>query len=623
MSIDLKVYDNGDHTCLVWLPADGKPIPGCRGFTIRRIHNGQEDYLHGFVGFSDTDRLDPANPWKFPVQRFLWWDYFVKPGDTVQYSVVPVTGPDKDHLTRATALASPLTGEMKISGQCTPNLSAYFNKGIVASQWVSRALNQEPKGKKIKDVVAQAGDPLRNALSGLLRPQILSLLADAKKDNGKIFAALYELNDPELIPALEAFGSDCSVVLANGAFSAQKPDENADVRQRLRHESKVNVFDRMVSEGHFAHNKFVVFCDSAGKPQRVLTGSTNWTTSGLCTQANNGLIINDPAVAADFLAAWKRIQAAGNGYPAALVTPNSAATTFEVDGCKVTPWFVKTSAAQDLDFARKLINAAKEGILFLFFNPGTYQTDPHKWTLLQNILNRHQQANNPDFNPDLYIRGVVNQDIPQLTKAGAAKGQTPPDGVIDPAAPKPVTLFTNGAPQGLGHDVLVPHNIKDQFSQWEKELLGASMVNIHSKVIVLDPFGENPVVMTGSHNLGFKASNANDDNLVIIEGNAPLAAAYAINIIAIFQTYRWNSYVEMHRKDPKVWHGLVDNDQWQAGYLTGDDFAELNFWLGGKAAATPAGGPAAGPAAKAPAPPAAAKRHVAHTVATRSHAAPK
>ena len=32
-------------------------------------------------------------------------------------------------------------------------------------------------------------------------------------------------------------------------------------------------------------------------------------------------------------------------------------------------------------------------------------------------------------------------------------------------------------------------------------------VHIHSKVIVLDPFGKNPVVMTGSHNLGYKASS--------------------------------------------------------------------------------------------------------------------
>ncbi len=126
----------------------------------------------------------------------------------------------------------------------------------------------------------------------------------------------------------------------------------------------------------------------------------------------------------------------------------------------------------------------------------------------------------------------------------------------------------------------MPHNIKSQFGDWEQELLGASMVNIHSKVIVLDPLGEKPVVMTGSHNLGLKASSKNDDNLVIIEGNQPLALAYAINVIAIFDAYRWNSYVEAHRADPNVWHGLVDNDQWQSNYLQGQHLAEVDFWLG-------------------------------------------
>jgi hypothetical protein len=86
--------------------------------------------------------------------------------------------------------------------------------------------------------------------------------------------------------------------------------------------------------------------------------------------------------------------------------------------------------------------------------------------------------------------------------------------------------------------------------------------------------------MTGSHNLGFKASSKNDDNLMIIQGNAPLAAAYAANIIAIYQAYRWNAYVEEHRQDPKVWHGLVDRDDWQNDYLAGDELAELTFWMG-------------------------------------------
>jgi len=70
------------------------------------------------------------------------------------------------------------------------------------------------------------------------------------------------------------------------------------VRAQLK--GKVTVIDRIVPLGHFGHNKFVVFCDSEGTPQRVLTGSTNWTCSGLCTQANNALIVDDPGVAADF-----------------------------------------------------------------------------------------------------------------------------------------------------------------------------------------------------------------------------------------------------------------------------------------------------------------------------------
>ena len=614
MSLELKVYDNGDHTCLVWLPDDGKTIANRRGFTVRRTVNGKESFLHGAVGFTDADKLDSQNPWKFPIQRYMWWDYLVQPGDTVQYSVVPVVGPSKDQLSLDESGATPLSPAMKITGQCTPHMSGFFNKGIVAAQWVSRALAAAPKNSKIKQLVNTPGNALRNALSGLLRPQLLALLADAKKNTGKVFLALYELDDPELIPAIVALGKNCNLILANGAFKDNTPqhdDENAAVRAKLK--GKISLFNRIVKAGHFGHNKFGVFCDSAGNPQKVLTGSTNWTSSGLCTQANNSLIIDDPAVAADYLAAWNRLKDAGNDYPPALIQGNSTAKTMPVDGGNVTPWFVATSAAQDLQFARKLINAAQDGILFLMFNPGAFEQDPMQWTLLQNILERHNPSDTANYNPNLYICGVVNQQIANLTTQ-------------DPTAPKPVTLFANGAdaPQALSHDVLVPRNIKSQFHDWEKELLGESLVNIHSKVIVIDPFGPHPVVMTGSHNLGIKASSKNDDNLAIVEGNAPLAAAYAINIISIFQTYRWNGYVEAHRQDPHVWHGPVDNDQWQAGYLAGRNLAELKFWMGERSAEAPAQAAAAAAGAVAPAPPpAAVASHPIHAVSTKGLAAPR
>jgi phosphatidylserine/phosphatidylglycerophosphate/cardiolipin synthase-like enzyme len=581
MTITTKAYDNGDHACIVWLPTDHALIPNCRGFTIRRIVNDQVSYLHGFVGFSDSDTLDETAPWKFPLQRYLWWDYSVHLGDVVQYSVIPVIGPDKDHLTLDEGNASDLTDQMTITGQTSPHLSAYFNKGVVAAQWVSRALAGVPAGAKLGSLITEPENALRNALSGLLRPQLLSLLANTQQDGGEIYAAMYELNDPELIPALTALGPRCHLLLANGAFKPPTNDENADVRAKLRNE--VDLHDRMVTGSHFAHNKFVVFCDPGGNPQCVLTGSTNWTSTGLCTQANNAVLIGDPDIAADFLAEWKLLVDAGNGYPKSLATANSTSQTFTVDGASITQWFAPTTAGQDLDYARTLINAAQDGVLFLFFNPGVFKPDdqPEMWTLLQNILFRHH-VDNPNYDPALYIRGVVNQNIVNLTSSPAQNT----DSSGDSSAPAPVALYSGGdkAPLLLNQDAMIPANIKATFHEWATEILGSG-VHVHSKVVVIDPFGDKPVVMTGSHNLGYKAATQNDDNLVIIEGSRPLAVAYALNIIAILESYRWNSYVEAHRQDPKAWHGLVDSDSWQSTYLIGAGLAEIKFWLGGAPAA--------------------------------------
>ena len=37
-------------------------------------------------------------------------------------------------------------------------------------------------------------------------------------------------------------------------------------------------------------------------------------------------------------------------------------------------------------------------------------------------------------------------------------------------------------------------------------------------------------MITGSHNLGFKASYANDENMLIVQGNQALAQAYAVHV---------------------------------------------------------------------------------------------
>jgi phosphatidylserine/phosphatidylglycerophosphate/cardiolipin synthase-like enzyme len=406
------------------------------------------------------------------------------------------------------------------------------------------------------------------------------MLSKVQQDSGEIYAALYELNDPELIAALKALGPKCHLLLANGAFKPPTNDENSAVRAELK--DVVDLHDRMVTGSHFAHNKFVVFCDSGGTPQQVLTGSTNWTVTGLCTQANNSVVIDDPAVAADFLAEWKLLVEAKNGYPKVLATTNSTSQKFTVDGASITQWFAPTTGGQDLDYARTLINGARAGILFLFFNPGVFEPEdkPEKWTLLQNILFR-QHPDYSSYDPTLYVRGVVNQEIANLTNAPSQKTTSVAAAAGDPSTPAPVALYTGGnkGPLLLTPEAMIPSNIKEKFHDWDAEILGSG-VHVHSKVVVVDPFGDKPVVMTGSHNLGYKASTENDDNLVIIEGCQELAVAYALNIVAIFESYRWNSYVAAHNQDAKAWHGLIESDSWQSTYLTDSELAEINFWMG-------------------------------------------
>lgn len=51
----------------------------------------------------------------------------------------------------------------------------------------------------------------------------------------------------------------------------------------------------------------------------------------------------------------------------------------------------------------------------------------------------------------------------------------------------------------------------------------------HSKVMLIDAEGKEPVVITGSYNFTYSAQARNAENLLLLRGNAPLAHAYLAN----------------------------------------------------------------------------------------------
>ena len=96
------------------------------------------------------------------------------------------------------------------------------------------------------------------------------------------------------------------MILSNNTGDAKKAYDSANKHGRdALAASGCELISRYLPDGRsIGHNKFMVYVDAHGHAQTVLTGSTNWTASGLCTQNNNCIIVRSPELAERFLHYW-------------------------------------------------------------------------------------------------------------------------------------------------------------------------------------------------------------------------------------------------------------------------------------------------------------------------------
>lgn len=547
---------NNDVAFLAWKPK--KKIDGCLGFAVYRTDSkGEETPLPAWVGFqgeqNPTWAARTTESW--PVQKLTWRDLTAKRGETYTYRIVPLKG--KPGQLAPDAASQLVTNAVTITAN-RGSASAYFNRGILSTQSL---VHQVPKGPhgipnylRLKNRIDQPGDPLRNRLSGELREAMLELFARAKREHGHLYLALYELTDPELEQALIDGKSFVHVVLSN---TGADDGENQPARQAL-HEAGVDVTDRFVGSEHIGHNKFAVYVDRHGKAAAVWTGSTNWTDTGLCAQSNNGLWIESADLAALYLDYWQRLKDDGGDQSAAFREANDQAHAVATNDSDITLWFSPNtrlkrkpkdnpSMPNDMQAVFDAIGGAKQAILFLVFQPGS-----------PSVIERIAEAQRA--RPALFVHGAA----------------TDPGAVGDYST----HLFHRSATPA-DTDVVAAAAIDDQFGYWERELLKAgpsAHAIIHDKIVVIDPFSDDCVVITGSHNLGYRASYNNDENLLIVRKNRPLAAAYAAHVMDIYDHYRWRFMLQ--RNGTSAWSGLVRDDRWQNKYFDdGGAARELAFWM--------------------------------------------
>jgi phosphatidylserine/phosphatidylglycerophosphate/cardiolipin synthase-like enzyme len=552
-------FSNNDVAFIAW--TYDKKIDNCLGFAVYRenIKSGSKIALPAWVGFKNQTNTEwkPKDTSVWPIQKFSWRDLTAQRGGSYTYEIVPMIG-DPDNLKEddSNRLA---TNQVDL----TPgdeHIKAFFNRGILSTQYLAHQIphfsSGTPDYKVLKDRIDQPGDPLRNSLAGQIIEALSTLLNRVKNEGGECYCALYELNDPEMLTLLLST-PNLHIILSN---TGKDDGENKGARQTL-HDAGIDISDRMLKDGHIGHNKFAVYVDNNGTPQAVLSGSTNWTYTGICGQSNNAIIIESPELAKIYLDYWQSLRREGNNQSQEFRSKNNIEIApVAVEASKINIWFSPNTKIQnkpsknpkepsDFEKMDEAITNAKNAVLFLVFQPGS-----------PSIIDCVAKSQNN--NQELYVRGAA----------------TDPKAVND----YNVQLYHRSADEP--DTVVAASALKDQFASWQKELLKISPeahAIIHDKIVVIDPLSDDCTVITGSHNMGYRASFNNDENLLIIRGNKKLAQMYAIHIMDVYDHYRWRYVLEKNQGGKQAFYGLETNDKWQDKYFSFDDPArnDLRIWF--------------------------------------------
>lgn len=479
------------------------------------------------------------------------------------------------------------TNAIKVTSKRPPFRSAFTN-GILAAQWLSNVLNEDGVIEKneLIDKISDPDDPHRKYLAG----DVLPLLHELFARPGSFLLALYELEDKELEKLILDNQTRVKVILANtSANEAGEWDErNAPARQRLRAALGARLQDRMFNNNvHIGHNKFVVHVDPAGTAQAVFTGSTNWTSTGVAGQTNNALLVEDKQVAKAFLDYWQRMH--DDQLPEPNPTLSSAMgdtrqgadfraanTTLSVvplgNGVEIHTWFSpnmpqrkkptsKTKPAPvppDLQEVYRRIRMAKQAVLFLAFYPGQKGVDC--------MIGEAIDVGRKDS--ELIVVGAVSS--PQAMPNYVAKKTDKETDEVLVEGDSPAT-FEEANVAIVRAARIDEKTLLGDLGVEQLTAKGGIGAIIHDKIVVIDPLSPDCAVILGSHNLGFKASYSNDENMVIVTGHQELAMAYAVHVLDVYDHYRFRAIEnDLKKKGKKGWSGFLDvNDKWQDHYVDG------------------------------------------------------
>ncbi len=510
-----------------------KARAGCLGFAVhRRDHaGGKGAWLSAFKTFRSVVPVPGSDAIYLtvdhPIQSFSWGDYTVEPGHHYTYRIVPRYG------TGATLSDHPgveATIDIVTGDPAEGIHGVYFNRGVAASQAYQKEFGLPPD---------QLSDHERKAalawLSRGLDEALLAFIAQASSGRFAIRAAFYEFTQPDVLAAFakaQARGADIEIIYhaaddGTGASNDRAIDAAGLDRAILRKRTNAKI----------AHNKFMVLCtgDGAGlTPVSVWTGSTNISEGGIFGHSNVGHAVRDPAVAGRYIEYWNQLE----GDP--VLKSNQA-------------W---CSANSPLD-----TDALATAGIHTLFSPRT-ELAPLDW-----YASRFGGPKASAHITEAFGMSTALEN--ELMKVpGNALHYVLLDKVDNNQAKWSADARVFVAVGSLGG--------ADELSRWADEKLTGFNTHVgfcHTKILLVDPLGEDPTVITGSANFSPNSTVTNDENMLVIQGDRDVADVYFTEFARMFAHYYarwWASQLKTKTKgtgDAETRSFLDETDGWQEPYF--------------------------------------------------------
>src|SRR5204863_1219805 len=110
--------------------------------------------------------------------------------------------------------------------------------------------------------------------------------------------------------------------------------------------------------------------------------------------------------------------------------------------------------------------------------------------------------------------------------------------------------------------------------QWAAEKSAGSLfmsgVNfLHNKIILIDPLGDVPIVVSGSANYSENSTSKNDENTLVIKGDDRVADIYFAEYVRLFDHFAFREWLGEHKTEFNPF--LEEGSTWVGKYFDNPD----------------------------------------------------